>query len=1006
MNVATATASQWKVSARIRGEVLATQAVGQGLFLGLLGAPAGFTPAEIEGWLNDLIGVARETRRDDTGEQPIPVLLHHALTGLLFSHEQLWERPGELAPCSFAFAAGEGRTGFGWVGEAAVRVWMDGEPIEPSWLLVRNDEGRQARAWVAEGARRLQIHLLWSASEQLASGAAAVIEAEWAGGAPDAAAPPGAAATPDAIPLEQPALGAFKAPAAGALPVLDAEDVEADAAAAGSESTPPGLESAPPRPGLPSASGEWEVFPVARRPALAGSERIGPPVDAQRSSPPEAAPPSAEPVSTVSPAGVPPQPPGPAAPPPAARPATPAWRDETDPRVARVHQPPAAKEGASPAPPQGQGLAGEPIAAEDRIEEIEVTAASALVEDPLAQAAEEGPGAEVEAAAEPRQPSVVRSWLRRMMFWRNSAAAPAAIGSSSPEDEVVAPEALEPEANAPAAAADPLEVAAPNAEEHGREGAPGMTPPAASQMPPPASAPAPEIAAAPAQVMSPPVSERGSEGASGVAPPPASAAAPEIAAAPAQAMTPPAGAAEPARRGPTAQQPRLPRSRVDEITPEEEMRPLALERARAEVETRRAALESVTGEGEDATAGAARQPIRRARRLELPSEVEPEVMPVWRRPWAWGVVVAALFFGGWLVGSLQGGGTPGSAATRLLRGLGLGGARFDVTVNSKPPGAWIAVDGRDLARRTPAAVELTPGSHELKLSFSDLGAATFTVQGQRGERVALDAPLWGSLRVYASESAPPVTVALDGRSLGVAPVAVDDLAPGTHQLDFSSPGIEPWGQTVQVRVREAEQLIARPVTSPATGVIEVRATFTADQGAEALEGAQVWVDGQLRGRTPLTLELSRGPHSIRVRGRGEDSPVQVIDLPGGNQRFATFDLGVTPDPLNLVSLVPPLAVPLDRPALFAASLENASAGEVREMWLHVRGAEGAWRRYQMAMLKAPGGVAGVAIFPVASFDPDGRSRYYMSALTQTGDEYFTEIAIAEAVRAAPSRAAR
>jgi len=43
------------------------------------------------------------------------------------------------------------------------------------------------------------------------------------------------------------------------------------------------------------------------------------------------------------------------------------------------------------------------------------------------------------------------------------------------------------------------------------------------------------------------------------------------------------------------------------------------------------------------------------------------------------------------------------------------------------------------------------------------------------------------------------------------------------------------------------------------------------------------------------------------------------------------------------------------------------------------------------MLKAPDGVVGVAVFPVALFDARGIARYYVSATTQTGDDYFTEI---------------
>jgi PEGA domain-containing protein len=241
-------------------------------------------------------------------------------------------------------------------------------------------------------------------------------------------------------------------------------------------------------------------------------------------------------------------------------------------------------------------------------------------------------------------------------------------------------------------------------------------------------------------------------------------------------------------------------------------------------------------------------------------------------------------------------------------------------------------------------------------------------------------------------------VELDGAAIGYAPVSVDSIAPGAHDLRFSGPGLTPWGQALRVRVGEVTELIARPMTTPANGVLEVRATFTDGNGTNVLEGATVWVDGERRGYTPLVLELPRGPHSARVEYRGENAPVEVIDLPGGNQRFATFELGLNIDAPDLQTAPLPSLVPLSRPTVLSASLDNVTSNDVREMWLNVREPDGTWRRYQMVMLKAPDGVVGVAVFPIALFDTRGVARYYVSATTQTGDDYFTEILTA---RSAP-----
>ena len=59
--------------------------------------------------------------------------------------------------------------------------------------------------------------------------------------------------------------------------------------------------------------------------------------------------------------------------------------------------------------------------------------------------------------------------------------------------------------------------------------------------------------------------------------------------------------------------------------------------------------------------------------------------------------------------------------SRMLRAVGLAGARFTAIVDSDPPGAIISVDGKEAGRRTPATIEMTPGPHKIALSMPDLG---------------------------------------------------------------------------------------------------------------------------------------------------------------------------------------------------------------------------------------------------------------------------------------------
>ena len=179
MNMASTTASRWAVSTRTRGEVQTAGVSAPALELVLLGVPPGFSMAETEGWMRDLAGVAVETSREDARVRAIPPLLHHALTGLLFSHVELWSQPGERGPCSVAFVDSADGGAFGWVGDARVQVIVDGGAFEPQWVIVRDQDGRSARAAVLPGDRAALLGIeFWPAGED-GSEAPVAIEAEW-----------------------------------------------------------------------------------------------------------------------------------------------------------------------------------------------------------------------------------------------------------------------------------------------------------------------------------------------------------------------------------------------------------------------------------------------------------------------------------------------------------------------------------------------------------------------------------------------------------------------------------------------------------------------------------------------------------------------------------------------------------------------------------------------------------------------------------------------------------
>jgi len=183
-----------------------------------------------------------------------------------------------------------------------------------------------------------------------------------------------------------------------------------------------------------------------------------------------------------------------------------------------------------------------------------------------------------------------------------------------------------------------------------------------------------------------------------------------------------------------------------------------------------------------------------------------------------------------------------------------------------------------------------------------------------------------------------------------------------------------------------------PVDLGPTGADRVRVETTVIQNDAVVEakGAQVWIDGHLRGSAPLNVQLNAGPHTIRVSRHGEDSPVKLVSMPGDQMQTLTFQLGAANDVprLSLLNHEPPAM--LDRVAAVVVYVDRVSDDDV-EMWLNLR-ENGEWHNFPMALQAAPGGTVGVAVIPADRLRPPKAAPFYVSAKRKaTGEEYYSEM---------------
>jgi len=141
-------------------------------------------------------------------------------------------------------------------------------------------------------------------------------------------------------------------------------------------------------------------------------------------------------------------------------------------------------------------------------------------------------------------------------------------------------------------------------------------------------------------------------------------------------------------------------------------------------------------------------------------------------------------------------------------------------------------------------------------------------------------------QIFVRSDPPGASVSVDGKRAGdSAPALLERLPCGRHLLSLTAPYHEDAQQHVSVTSGRTEQVTL--TLRRRRGQARFTATPT---------GAEVTVDGQRRGLTPVTLELEWGEHRIRIDKSGFSSieSAIVLDRATAEYRFALPTQGSQP----------------------------------------------------------------------------------------------------------------
>jgi formylglycine-generating enzyme required for sulfatase activity len=205
-----------------------------------------------------------------------------------------------------------------------------------------------------------------------------------------------------------------------------------------------------------------------------------------------------------------------------------------------------------------------------------------------------------------------------------------------------------------------------------------------------------------------------------------------------------------------------------------------------------------------------------------------------------------------------------------------------LSVDSKPIGARVLIDGEPVGTTPLADLPVEAGEHRLTLRLERYlpGEQALEITGRRLPQnvvLALE-PAWAEVSV---DSQPPgAQILVDGEAAGTTPATVEILQ-GERQIMLQLPGFAPWEQGLELTAGQPVAL-GTVELQPAAGVLEL---------ASRPSGANVTLDGEFQGQTPISLEVSPGrAHRLAVFKPGYRRYNGTVELPAAGRASRTVTL--------------------------------------------------------------------------------------------------------------------
>jgi len=197
-----------------------------------------------------------------------------------------------------------------------------------------------------------------------------------------------------------------------------------------------------------------------------------------------------------------------------------------------------------------------------------------------------------------------------------------------------------------------------------------------------------------------------------------------------------------------------------------------------------------------------------------------------------------------------------------------------VVLKSNPGGADVYVRGEKFST-TPMVKTLPPETYQFiikKEGFHDKQVTVAVLHGKTIEpsvvQLVAIAPIVSRGKLKIVTKPEKVMVSVNGNNY-TSPVEIKGLKAGPHQVSVSCPGYYSTNLVVQI--------VANKVTERAVTLKRIMGTVTLTTEPQ---GAEIWRQGKKLGKSPATINLPFGEHSLTIKKAGYADSVIKVNIAG------------------------------------------------------------------------------------------------------------------------------